>query len=118
MLALGITTAHARAENRPQFRGSNMDGQRQWHKNLGTYEMRVGWGTASSPVLRDGRLFLQVDNQEQSFPTWGVTKDPGLDAPGGRWDMTSLPNLQDLWKNLLALRPVKRWFCGPADIAQ
>jgi outer membrane protein assembly factor BamB len=38
-----------------------------WQKDLGSFEMRAGWGTSSSPVLYDGKLFVQVDNEEQSF---------------------------------------------------
>lgn len=45
----------------------DMDGNLLWQKDLGVYEMRAGWGTASSPTLLDDRLFVQVDNQEQSF---------------------------------------------------
>jgi outer membrane protein assembly factor BamB len=42
-------------------------GRLQWKKDPGTYEMRAGWGTASSPVFFEGRLFLQIDNEQQSF---------------------------------------------------
>jgi outer membrane protein assembly factor BamB len=45
----------------------DLDGQLQWTKDLGVYEMRAGWGTASSPVLFQNRLFLQIDNEQQSF---------------------------------------------------
>ena len=45
----------------------DMQGEPLWQKDLGNYEMRAGWGTSSSPVLHDGKLFLQIDNQEQSF---------------------------------------------------
>ncbi|MCO8124032.1 PQQ-binding-like beta-propeller repeat protein [Stieleria sp. TO1_6] len=45
----------------------DMQGRLQWSKNLGSYEMRAGWGTASSPTLHDGKLFLQIDNDDQSF---------------------------------------------------
>ena len=47
----------------------DMNGNLQWQKDLGTYEMRADWGTASSPILDvdDGRLFLQIDNEVQSF---------------------------------------------------
>jgi len=55
----------------------DFDGQLVWQKDLGTYETRAGWGTSSSPVLYEGRLFLQVDNQEQSFLL-------ALDAKSGR----------------------------------
>ncbi|MEW4527060.1 PQQ-binding-like beta-propeller repeat protein [Maioricimonas sp. JC845] len=45
----------------------DMAGELQWQKDLGSYRMRAGWGTSSSPVLFEGKLFLQVDNEEQSF---------------------------------------------------
>lgn len=45
----------------------DMEGNQKWKKDLGVYEMRAGWGTSSSPVLFEGKLFLQIDNEEQSF---------------------------------------------------
>lgn len=45
----------------------DMDGEIVWQKDLGVFEMRAGWGTASSPVLQGDRLFVQVDNHEKSF---------------------------------------------------
>lgn len=45
----------------------DMDGNILWQKDLGAYKMRADWGTASSPALLDNRLFVQVDNEEQSF---------------------------------------------------
>lgn len=42
-------------------------GQVVWQKDLGVYEMRADWGTASSPTLFDGRIYIQVDNQVESF---------------------------------------------------
>ncbi len=45
----------------------DMAGELLWEKDLGSYEMRAGWGTASSPVLHEGKLFLQIDNDQQSF---------------------------------------------------
>jgi outer membrane protein assembly factor BamB len=42
-------------------------GKLQWQRDFGTYETRAGWGTASSPLLFEGKLFLQIDNQQQSF---------------------------------------------------
>ena len=43
------------------------DGNVIWQKDLGAYRMRADWGTSSSPALLNDRLFLQVDNEEQSF---------------------------------------------------
>ncbi|QDV40285.1 outer membrane biogenesis protein BamB [Stieleria neptunia] len=45
----------------------DMAGNKVWEKDLGSYPMRAGWGTSSSPVLFDDKLFLQVDNEQQSF---------------------------------------------------
>lgn len=45
----------------------DMDGNLQWEKDLGNYEMRAGWGTSSSPVLFEDRVLLQIDNEQQSF---------------------------------------------------
>jgi outer membrane protein assembly factor BamB len=38
-----------------------------WEKDLGSYPMQRNWGTASSPLLYKDRLFLQIDNEEDSF---------------------------------------------------
>ena len=42
-------------------------GNLQWSKNIGSFKMRAGWGTSSSPILFNQTLFVQVDNEEQSF---------------------------------------------------
>lgn len=42
-------------------------GKQVWKKDLGSYPVQMGWGTASSPVLDDERLFVQIDNEEKSF---------------------------------------------------
>lgn len=48
-----------------------------WQKDLGCYETRAGWGTSSSPVLYRDKLYLQIDNEEESFLV-------ALDAESGR----------------------------------
>ena len=45
----------------------DLDGQPVWAKRLEPHAIRFGWGTASSPVLHGGRLYLQNDNDEQSY---------------------------------------------------
>jgi outer membrane protein assembly factor BamB len=45
----------------------DMAGKPLWQANLGAYPMALGHGTASSPVLDDGRLFIQCDNEQKSF---------------------------------------------------
>jgi outer membrane protein assembly factor BamB len=43
-----------------------LDGREVWVRALEPRRMRHGWGTASSPVLHDGRLFIVNDNEEQA----------------------------------------------------
>jgi outer membrane protein assembly factor BamB len=45
----------------------DLAGKELWKKDLGAFSMQFGWGTASSPVLHDGKLFVQCDNEEKSF---------------------------------------------------
>lgn len=78
----------------------DMDGNLLWQTDLGVYEMRAGWGTASSPTLLDERLFVQVDNQEKSFLV-------ALDTKSGKeiWrvnrDESSQYSSPFIWRNSL-----------------
>lgn len=45
----------------------DMTGKLLWKKDFGTYSMMFGHGTASSPIVHDGKLFIQCDNEEKSF---------------------------------------------------
>jgi outer membrane protein assembly factor BamB len=45
----------------------DLDGELIWKKDLGQYPMSHDWGTSSSPALLDGKVYLQVDNEEASF---------------------------------------------------
>ena len=55
----------------------DLDGRTLWSTNWAPVKTRYGWGSAASPVLHDGRLFLVNDNQEHSFAV-------ALDAKTGR----------------------------------
>jgi hypothetical protein len=58
-----------------------------WSQKAEPMRMRNAWGTAASPVLHDGRLYLVNDNDQQSFVTaieaktgrtlWRVARDEG-----------------------------------------
>lgn len=78
----------------------DLDGNEVWQKDLGTYRMQADWGTSSSPVLHDGRLFVQVDSEDQSFLV-------ALDADNGEelWrqdrDEGSNWSTPIIWKNNL-----------------
>lgn len=43
------------------------DGNPLWQHSLQPLKVFSNWGTASSPVLDDGRLFVVCDNNEQSY---------------------------------------------------
>ena len=74
------------------------DGNLVWEKDLGTYPTRGNWGTATSPVLWKNTLYLQNDNEENSFLV-------ALDAASGeeKWrvqrDEKSNWSTPLIWKN-------------------
>jgi len=45
----------------------DMDGKLLWQKEFGAYYTQRGWGTGSSPALFRDLLFIQFDNEENSF---------------------------------------------------
>jgi outer membrane protein assembly factor BamB len=45
----------------------DFDGNEKWNRPLGAYPMANNWGTAASPALCDGRLFVIDDNEKHSF---------------------------------------------------
>ena len=45
----------------------DMSGAPVWSKPMDAPRMRTGWGTAASPVLHDGRLYIVNDNEDRSF---------------------------------------------------
>jgi len=45
----------------------DMEGTLLWKKDLGAYETLNGWGTGSSPVIYKDILYIQVDNEVNSF---------------------------------------------------
>ena len=65
----------------------DLEGKLLWSQKAEPLRMRNGWGTASSPIYHDGRLYLVNDNDEQSFVTaldartgktvWRVPRDEG-----------------------------------------
>lgn len=78
----------------------DMEGNLQWQKDLGAYEMRAGWGTASSPTLLDDRLFIQLDNQEQSFLV-ALATETGEEIWRVNRDELSQYSSPLVWKNSL-----------------
>ena len=76
----------------------NMEGRLQWEKDLGVYYTQRGWGTGSSPVLYKDILYIQRDNEENSFVV-------ALDAVTGdeKWkvqrDEKTTYSTPYIWKN-------------------
>jgi outer membrane protein assembly factor BamB len=55
----------------------DLNGKELWSQKWGSFKMRYGWGTAASPVLHQGRLYVVNDNDEKSYLV-------ALDAKTGR----------------------------------
>ncbi len=76
----------------------DFDGQLLWQKDLGAFPMMADWGTASSLALDRGLVFVQVDNEQDSFLV-------ALDAASGqqKWhvarDEKSTWCSPIIWKN-------------------
>src|SRR4030042_950102 len=45
----------------------DINGTLLWKKDPGVYYTQKGWGTGSSPLLYDGVLYIQNDNEKSSF---------------------------------------------------
>jgi len=78
----------------------DMDGNKVWEKDLGTYPMQSGWGTSTSPLLYNNVLYMLIDNEEKSFLA-------ALDSKTGKeiWrvdrDEKSTWGTPIIWKNSL-----------------
>ncbi|MBW3597375.1 MAG: PQQ-binding-like beta-propeller repeat protein [Planctomycetes bacterium] len=45
----------------------DLNGNEVWERRIEPRPTRYGWGTAASPVLHEGRLYLVNDNEEESY---------------------------------------------------
>lgn len=76
----------------------DLNGKLLWEKDLGSYKTLNGWGTGSSPVLFDNTVYIQCDNEENSFIV-------ALDAATGneKWkiarDEKTTYSTPVIWKN-------------------
>lgn len=65
----------------------SFDGKLVWQKDMGVFKMDGEWGTATSPIVHDGKLFLQVDGlgysrlsalaTDTGKKLWHVDRDEG-----------------------------------------
>lgn len=45
----------------------DMAGKEVWKKEIGAFPSMNNWGTSSSPIVHDGVVFVQCDNEQKSF---------------------------------------------------
>lgn len=78
----------------------DLDGNLLWSKDLGAFKSLNGWGTGASPVVYKDVLYVQIDNEEQSFLV-------ALDAATGneKWRVSRTESTSYstpfIWKNNL-----------------
>jgi outer membrane protein assembly factor BamB len=78
----------------------DMDGTLLWQKDLGAYETLNGWGTGSSPALYKELLYIQVDNEENSFIV-ALDKITGKEVwRAGREEKTNYSTPM-IWENII-----------------
>ena len=75
-----------------------LDGTPLWSRDLPPARTRNGWGTASSPALHDGRLYLVVDNEEQSWVA-ALSAETGAEAWRTERDEGSNWSTPYVWEN-------------------
>jgi len=76
----------------------DFDGNLIWEKDLGSYPTESTWGAGTSPLIYDDHLYMQIDNEENSFL---VALDPG--TGNERWRISrnegSSWSTPIIWKN-------------------
>jgi len=76
----------------------DLSGTVLWSRELPASRTRNGWGTASSPVLHDGRVYLVVDNEEQSYIT-AISAETGAEVWRTERDEGSNWSTPFVWEN-------------------
>ncbi|HEX6963783.1 MAG TPA: PQQ-binding-like beta-propeller repeat protein [Lacipirellula sp.] len=74
------------------------DGELLWSKDLEAYPTQFGWGTGSSPVMHGDLVFIQCDNDEQSWIA-ALDKRTGDEVWRADRDENSNWGTPYLWKN-------------------
>jgi len=76
----------------------DLDGNELWSKDLDAYPTQFGWGTGSSPVLSGEYVYIQCDNDKQSFIA-ALDKRTGDEAWRKERDERSNWSTPYIWKN-------------------
>ena len=75
-------------------------GKLLWKKDLGVFETRKGWGTASSPTIHDHMIFIQCDHDSQSFIV-ALDQATGEEIWRKEHDGTTSWSTPFIWENTL-----------------
>lgn len=78
----------------------DLEGNLKWRKGLGAFPTQAGWGTGSSPVIFDDKVYVQCDNQQSSFLI-ALNKQTGDEISKIDRDEKSNWSTPYLWKNKL-----------------
>jgi len=76
----------------------DMAGQKIWEKNLGAFPSQANWGTSSSPIVYEEKLFMQFDNEENS-QVIAMSKMNGEEIWRTKRDEISTWSTPFIWKN-------------------
>lgn len=76
----------------------DLDGNPVWEKELESYPMQGNWGTSTSPLLYKNNLYLQIDNEENSFLA-ALDKKTGEELWRVQRDEKSNWGTPIIWKN-------------------
>jgi outer membrane protein assembly factor BamB len=78
----------------------DMDGNQKWSKPIAPQKTRMGWGTGSSPVVHEDRLYLVNDNEEASY-LLALDKHTGKEVWRVERDEASTWGTPLIWQNKL-----------------
>lgn len=76
----------------------DMNGKQVWSKRFDAVKTRYGWGTASSPVLHENRIYIINDNDDHSYLT-ALDKKTGADIWKVDRDEVSNWSTPFIWNN-------------------
>ena len=76
----------------------DMDGNKVWEKNLGSFPMQANWGSSSSPILYQDKLIMQFDNEENS-QVFALDKKTGDEIWNTERDEISTWSTPYIWEN-------------------
>jgi outer membrane protein assembly factor BamB len=76
----------------------DMEGEKVWEKNLGSFPSQANWGTSASPILYNDKLIMQFDNTENS-QVIALNKMNGEEVWQSKRDEISTWSTPFIWKN-------------------